>query len=125
LPRFVIDEDMPRSIGRRLQEKGYTILDIRDHGLRGAKDEDIYRFAQEQNAILLTGDRGFGNLLRFPLGSHCGIVIAHFPNEMPTVEINRQLLFDIATLKEDDYIGNLVILEPGRIRIKRAKVEPQ
>ena len=123
MPKFVIDEDMSRSTVRMLQAEGYTALDIRDHGLRGADDKKIYKFAQEQKAVLLTGDKGFGNLLKFPLGSHCGIVIAHFPNEMSTNEINRQLLSDVKALKENDFIGNLIILEPGRIRIKRAKSE--
>lgn len=122
MPKFVVDEDMPRSTGRMLQAEGYTAaLDIRDYGLRGAKDDEIYKFAQEEKAVLLTGDKGFGNLLKFPLGSHCGILIAHFPDEISTLELNRQLLFDIATLKEDDCFGNLIMLEPGRIRIKRVK----
>ncbi|MCP5002420.1 MAG: hypothetical protein GY941_00480 [Planctomycetes bacterium] len=116
-----IDEDMSRSTGRMFQAEGYTALDIRDFGMRGAKDAEIYKFAQEEKAVLLTGDKGFGNLLKFPLGSHCGILIAHFLNEISTVELNRQLLSDIATLKEDDFFGNLIILEPGRIRIKRGK----
>jgi predicted nuclease of predicted toxin-antitoxin system len=65
-----------------LKEHGYDAKDIRDYGLRGAADE----------AVILTGDRDFGNILRFPLGDHFGIVVAHFPNEMPTLEINRYLL---------------------------------
>ncbi len=121
MPKFVVDEDMSRATGRTLQAEGYTALDIRDCGLRGAKDDEIYKFAQEEKAVLLTGDKGFGNLLKFPLGSHCGILIAHFPNEISTVELNRQLLSGIVTLKEDDFFGNLIILEPGRIRIKRGK----
>ena len=84
MPSFVIDEDMPRSTGRTLEEHGYEVKDIRDYGLRGADDEEVYRFAQKEGAVLLTGDKGFGNLLRFPIGSHFGIVIANFPNEMPT-----------------------------------------
>jgi predicted nuclease of predicted toxin-antitoxin system len=92
MPKFVIDEDMPRSTGTILKEHGYDVKDIRDYGLRGAEDEEVYGFAQREGAVVLTGDRGFGNVLRFPLGSHFGIVVAHFPNEMPTTEINHQLL---------------------------------
>lgn len=70
---------MPRSTGKLLKECGYEVKDIRDHGLRGAEDERVYRFAQENRAALITGDLGFGNILRFPLGSHFGIIIARFP----------------------------------------------
>ncbi len=60
--KFVIDEDLPRSTGIILRESGYDVLDIQDHGLRGKNDETIYEFAQENKAVVLTGDRGFGNI---------------------------------------------------------------
>jgi predicted nuclease of predicted toxin-antitoxin system len=117
--KFVIDEDMPRSTARALAERGFECLDIRDYGLRGKSDKEIFEFAQREKAILLTGDMGFGNILFFPPGSHYGIFIAHFPNEISTKELNKQILEALDELSEDDLRGNLVILEPGKIRIRR------
>ncbi len=119
MPKFVIDEDMPRSTGTILKEHGYDIKDARDYGFRGTEDEEIYEFAQREKAVIPTGDRDFGNILRFPLGNHFGIVIAHFPNEMLTVEINRQLLEKFKDLSKGDFKGNLIIIEPWKIRIRR------
>jgi predicted nuclease of predicted toxin-antitoxin system len=120
MPRFVIDEDMPRSTAVALVEEGYPVKDVRDHGYRGSADEEIYRFAQEEGAILLTGDLGFSNILRFPLGQHFGIVVARFPNEMPPREINKEIMARLKDLRDNEFQGNLIILEPGRIRIRRA-----
>jgi uncharacterized protein with PIN domain len=53
MPKFVIDEDMPRSTGRILKQRGYDVRDIRDYGLRGAEDEEIYEFAQREKAVIL------------------------------------------------------------------------
>jgi len=117
--KFVIDEDMPRSTARVLKANGIDTLDVRDYGLRGKNDEEIFTFAQENNAILLTGDLGFGNLLHFPVGSHAGIVIAHYPNETISTELNNQILKAFMNLTEDDFKGNLIILEPGKLRIRR------
>ena len=119
MPKFVIDEDMPRSTGATLKRHGYDVKDIRDYGLRGAEDEKIYEFAQSEEAVILTGDKDFGNILRFPLGRHFGIVVVHFPNEMPSIEVNRHLLQRFEDLSEDDFRGNLIIIEPRKIRIKR------
>jgi predicted nuclease of predicted toxin-antitoxin system len=119
MARFVIDEDMPHSTGVALAQEGYEVKDVRDHGYRGSGDEEIYRFAQEEKAILLTGDLGFGNILGFPLGQHFGIVVARFPTEMSPVEINREIVASLRDLRENDFKGNLIILEPGRIRIRR------
>ena len=74
--RFLVDEDMSRSTAEALNKAGFDCLDVRDLGLRGSPDTIIYRKAQEENCIILTGDLGFSNSLRFPLGSHKGIIIA-------------------------------------------------
>ena len=77
MPKFVIDEDMPRSTSKVLKDSGYEVKDIRDHGLRGADDE------------------------------------------MSTDEINRQLVEKIKGIAEEDFTGNLIIIEPGKLRIRR------
>jgi len=116
--RFLIDEDMPRSTAKLLREAGFECLDVRDIGLRGAKDDAIYQRAQQENCILITGDLGFGNSLRYPLGSHKGIVIARFPNEMPTGKLNQILIETINNIRED-IPGNLTIIEPDKVRMRR------
>ncbi|MBE0428100.1 MAG: DUF5615 family PIN-like protein [Nitrospirae bacterium] len=117
--KFVIDEDLPRSTARVLKAKGYEVLDVRDCGLRGKSDEEVFKFAQRESALILTGDMGFGNILHFPVGSHSGIVIAHFPNEISTSELNNQIIKAFDNLTETDFKGNLIIVEPGKIRIRR------
>lgn len=102
-----------------LKRADYEVKDIRDYGLREADDDAIYQFAQSNQAVLITADLGFSNILRFPVGSHFGIVIARFPNEMPTSEINRQLVARFADLTEADFKGSLVIIEPGKVRIRK------
>lgn len=119
MPKFLVDEDMPRSTAGILREHGYEVKDVRDYGLRGVDDEGIYQFAQNDQAVLITGDMGFGNILHFPIGRHFGIVIVHFPNEMTTHEINRQLVEWITEFAEGDFKGNLIIIEPGKVRIRK------
>ena len=117
--KFIIDEDMPRSTAKVLELHGYKALDIRDYGLRGKSDEEIFKFARKEKGVILTGDLGFGNLLSFPLGRHFGIVIAHFPNEISVSELNNQIIKSFDKVIESDFNGNLIIIEPGKIRIRR------
>jgi len=118
--KFLIDEDMPRSTARVLNEKNYEAVDVRDCGLRGKSDEEVFAYAQRSGAVLITGDMGFANIIHFPIGSHTGIIVAHYPNEMSPAEINRQMLAAFETLHEADFTGNLIILDPGRMRIRRS-----
>ena len=108
MARFVIDEDMPRSTGVALIREGYEVKEVRDHGYRGLGDPEIYTFAQEEKAILLTANLGFSNILKFPLGQHFGIVVARFPNEMAPREINREIVTSVRDLGENDFKGNLI-----------------
>jgi hypothetical protein len=81
----------------------------------------IYRFAQRHRAAVLSGDLGFSNTLRLPLGSHRGIVIARFPNDLSSDRINAEVKKSLAGLTDDDFRGNLIVLSPGRVRVRRHK----
>lgn len=97
----------------------YRALDVRDEGLRGRSDADVFAYAQERDASLITADKGFTNVLSFPLGTHAGLIVLRIPNELPTIEVNRQLLRALAGLEGEELQGLLVIVEVGRTRIRR------
>jgi predicted nuclease of predicted toxin-antitoxin system len=118
--RFLVDEDLPRSLTQALVSVGVHAEDVRDVGLRGHPDDDIIAFARTHGLTLLTADLGFANVLRYPLGSHAGIVIVRFPNETPTVALNDVLTGTIRGLSDEDVSGNLLVVEPGRIRLRRS-----
>ena len=82
MARFLVDEDMPRSTAAMLRGLGFIADDVRDVGLRGRNDASVFAFAQSVNAVIVTADVGFGNVLRFPLGHHSGIVLLRLPTEM-------------------------------------------
>ena len=118
--RFLIDEDLPRSTARMLREAGYEADDIRDLGLSGHSDRQIFEEAQLRTAALLSGDSDFANILLFPPGTHAGILVSRIPDSLPTDSLNRQLLAAIRHLSEDEVRGALVMIEVGRIRIRRS-----
>lgn len=116
----VIDEDLHLSLGFTLKSLGFRVFDIRDH-LRGASDDKVFQFAQRKEAILFTVDLGFSNIVAFPLGTHYGIVILRFPNEIQTDLINKLVKAYLKRLKKSDFAKNLIVLSPHSIRIRRYK----
>ena len=118
MPGFLIDEDLPRSLATLLRSAGLEVTDIRDAGLRGASDAEVLSHARSRRFTLLTADLDFANLLRFPLGSHDGIIVARFPNETPVEALNQAIVRSIQSLRKEDIGGNLVIIEPGRVRVR-------
>ena len=45
--RFLVDEDLPRSLARALRGAGHVAADVRDEGLRGEPDRRIFDVAQK------------------------------------------------------------------------------
>ena len=122
--RFLGDEDMPRSTARALRATGHAAEDVRDVGLGGQPDEAIFARAQETDAVLVTADLGFANVLTFPLGTHAGLIVARLPNELPTDAVNAELLRALDDVQCESLRGALVILEVGRTRIRRLPSTP-
>ncbi len=69
---------------------------------------------------LISGDLDFSNLLRFPLSTHHGILVVRVPNEVRTDTVNEIVLRAVQRLSDEDLRGNLVVIEPDRMRLRRA-----
>ena len=45
MARFLVDEDLPRSLVPQLRAAGIAADDVRDVGLRGRSDDEIFEYA--------------------------------------------------------------------------------
>ncbi len=119
--RLLVDEDLPRSLAPALRHQGFDALDVRDIGLRGRADAEIANRAAEDRRAVLTADLGFANILRFPLGSHAGMVVVRFPNEVPVAVLNQAVIKALQGLTDKEVEGSILVVEPGRTRLRSAR----
>ena len=117
--RYLVDEDLPRSLARTMREAGLEAEDVRDIGLRGRSDREVLSSAAERGSVLVSADLGFANLLEFPAGTHRGIVVVRFPNEISNAAVNRMIVDALRGMSEEELHGCLVIIEPSRVRLRR------
>ena len=117
--RVLVDEDLPRSLARFLRSRDIDATDVRDVGLRGAADDEVFRRSQSENRTIISGDLGFSNVLHYPLGSHHGVVVVRYPNEVSPGAVNEAIAVALADVTETDIVGALLIVEPGRVRMLR------
>lgn len=121
MARFLIDESLPRAVGRALAAQGHDVLDARDAGLRGAPDERVFDTAVADRRVIVAGDLDFANTLRFRPGSHAGIVVLRLPNDWgPSARATRAASAVAEVLAFLD-AGALVIADPNRVRIQAAR----
>lgn len=119
MPRFFLDEDMPYSAAEALQRAGYVAQHVRDVGLRSRPDPDVFRYAQDHGAVLVTADLDFSDLREYPLGTHAGIILVRMSNRLSVAERNAELVRAIVQLRDEELAGLLIVVEMGRTRIRR------
>jgi predicted nuclease of predicted toxin-antitoxin system len=69
--KFKLDEKLPVSSARLLAKSGHDVDTVAAEGLTGAADRDVVAAAAEER-VLITLDRGLGDLRAYPPGSHAG-----------------------------------------------------
>jgi predicted nuclease of predicted toxin-antitoxin system len=116
---YLVDEDMPRSTARMLRGAGYDAADVRDIGLAGRPDDEVFDAAQRMRAVLITADREFDSLPKFPLGTHAGIILTRTPNKLPILHLNNLILQALWEVHGEDLAGVLMVIEVGRTRVRR------
>ncbi len=84
--KFLLDADMPTSSAEVIRRRGYEVEDVRDIGLRYAKDKEIIEYALKNKRIIITRDTDFGEVLRYP--KHPGAIIFRLPYAFTANEIS-------------------------------------
>ncbi len=113
--RFLADENVSRLVVERLRSGGHDVVLIGETRA-GARDEDVLNAADAEGRILITEDRDFGELIiRQRLGVH-GVILLELDRLSNAAE--AAAVAEIVSAHADRLTGNLVVIEPGRIRIR-------
>ena len=113
-----LDENMPHRVGTLLAARGHDVDTVVDEGRAGQSDAVIREVAVQADRMLLTLDRGFPSLASLSASDPGVIVLRPAFQRAPSVEAAvEQLLVNHAL---EDLHGCVVVVAPGRIRVRRA-----
>lgn len=79
--KFKLDENLPVSSARALTGRGHDVDTVTTEGLTGAGDPDVVAAAAAEARVLITLDRGMGDIRSYPPGSHAGIVVLRLTDQ--------------------------------------------
>lgn len=98
-------------------DAGHDVILVAQLGLSQASDEEILTTAREQNRILVTHDRDYGNPV-FVRAIVSGVIYLRI---LPTNinAIHSQLELILQTYPEVELAKTFVIVEPSRHRLRR------
>ena len=73
--------ESPASSTAILTGVGHDVDTVADEGLTGAADQDVVTTATAAGRILISLDRGLGDIRSYPPGSHTGIVVLRLTDQ--------------------------------------------
>ena len=116
----LLDQNIPRAIAPwlRAHRPQWTIYHTSDVALSGRPDEEIFAWAQQRHAVIVTFDEDFADQRTFPTGSHSGIIrLRVWPTTIEeTQDALERLLADVP---DTELAGALVIIDREVIRVRR------
>lgn len=118
--RLFIDQCVPRSISASLRDAGHAVDLLRQHLPINAKDPDVIAAAQSLDAVLITLNGDFANIINYPPARFGGIIalqVRNHPESIPAI-VMRLLTYLGEHPEREHYAGKLLLAEAHRIRIK-------
>ena len=116
--RAKLDENVPASAVVPLSEAGVDVDTVAGEGLVGAADPAVLAVASGEGRVVVTMDRGFGDVRAYPPGSHGGIVVLRMDQQTPrrVAEAVTQL---VATVELAALAGCVSVWRDGELRVRR------
>jgi len=88
----------------------------------GTKDPGLWQAIQTERRFLVTADKGFGDIRRYPPGTHGGILLLR-PDQAgikPVLDLLERVLtaHDLEAM-----VGTIAVVTPRGVRIRRIRSE--
>lgn len=117
---FFCDHCVPSEIGAALESAGHRVFLLRKVMPPRSPDLVVIEKAQELDAILVTLDADFSEIVAYPPSKYGGIMALQLHNhpEIIPALMERLNAFIAARPGRDYYRGKLFIVETHRIRIR-------
>ena len=119
---FLTDANVFVPMVEGLRKMGHDVFDVKEKGLENLSDPDLFHLAQNQRRILVTMDKDFSSILLYPPGEHYGIIVVKL-YRLKVAEATKLFVDAISDIKPEDIPGNLVIIDRGKTRIRKEKLE--
>ena len=119
--RFFADHCVSNLIIESLVAAGCEVLRLRDFLATESPDTAVISKAQELDAILLSLNGDFGDIVAYPPAQFKGIVALQVLNhpEITSLLMERLKLYLVMHPEMESYRGKLIIVDASRIRVRQ------
>lgn len=111
--RFLVDECTGTFVAQWLQQQGHEVFSVYDQ-VRGIEDETIIRKAFDENRILITNDKDFGEKIYRWQSKHHGVVFLRLEDERAVIKI--KVMNELLKTYADQLPNQFVVVTESSVR---------
>lgn len=117
--KFLADENLDRSVIQKLREAGHEVISVAEME-PGISDEVVLSAANFHEAMLVTEDKDFGELVFRRSLVHQGVILLRLAG-LP-VAAKAELLVEILATHEHELNGAFAVVTTRTIRIRSGRL---
>ena len=115
--KFLVDNALSPLVADKLRQLGHDAIHVREREMQGSSDEDIFRFAANENRIIISADTDFGTLLAATQATIPSVILFRRPSQRrPDYQV--ALLVNNLPALEVLEQGCIVVFDESRLRIR-------
>lgn len=116
--KIKLDENIPGAVAGVLRSRGHDVDTVLEESLGGRDDPTVLGAAMDEGRLLLTLDRGFGDVRAYAPGTHPGIIVLRPDDQrVPTVVAMVEMIVDHHDV--DELAGCITVVQRDVLRVRR------
>ena len=113
---FLVDESVDRQVVDSLREDNHFVLYVAEME-PGISDESVLNLANQREALLVTADKDFGEMVFRQLRITCGVVLIRLAGLLP--ETKGEIVASLMRKYGTEIAHSFTVITPNAIRIRR------
>ena len=113
---FLVDESVDRQLVDSLRQDNHFVLYVAEME-PGISDESVLNLANQREALLVTADKDFGEMVFRQLRITCGVVLIRLAGLLP--ETKGEIVASLMRKYSTEIAHSFTVITPNAIRIRR------
>jgi len=118
--KLKLDENLPESLVAELAALNHDADNVRQEGLAGHDDPDLWAAAQAAGRFLITQDLDFSDARKFQPGTHHGLLLVRLP-DAGRLALTQRIIGVFGSEDVESWARCFVVLSGHKLRVLRPR----